>query len=67
VPIALIFILVFGGIYGGLFTPTEGAAVGAASTFVAALLCASSPGRSSRLLLCHGRELGDDLPDLHRR
>jgi C4-dicarboxylate transporter DctM subunit len=38
VPIALIFILVFGGIYGGLFTPTEGAAVGAAATFVAALL-----------------------------
>jgi C4-dicarboxylate transporter DctM subunit len=37
-PIALIFILVFGGIYGGLFTPTEGAAVGAAATFVAALL-----------------------------
>jgi len=37
-PIALIFLLVFGGIYGGLFTPTEGAAVGTASTFVAALL-----------------------------
>ncbi|MBK7655268.1 MAG: TRAP transporter large permease [Betaproteobacteria bacterium] len=37
-PIALIFILVFGGIYGGLFTPTEGAAVGAAATFVAALV-----------------------------
>jgi tripartite ATP-independent transporter DctM subunit len=37
-PIAIIFIVVFGGIYGGLFTPTEGAAVGAASTFVAALL-----------------------------
>ncbi len=36
-PIALIFLLVFGGIYGGLFTPTEGAAVGAAATFVAAL------------------------------
>jgi tripartite ATP-independent transporter DctM subunit len=36
-PIALIFVLVFGGIYGGLFTPTEGAAVGAAATFVAAL------------------------------
>ena len=30
--------IVFGGIYGGLFTPTEGAAVGAAATFVAALL-----------------------------
>ena len=37
-PIALIFLLVFGGIYGGKFTPTEGAAVGAAATFVAALL-----------------------------
>ena len=37
-PIAIIFLLVFGGIYGGLFTPTEGAAVGAAATFVAALL-----------------------------
>ena len=29
--------IVFGGIYGGKFTPTEGAAVGAASTFFAAL------------------------------
>jgi C4-dicarboxylate transporter, DctM subunit len=37
-PIAVIFMIVFGGIYGGLFTPTEGAAVGAAATFVAALL-----------------------------
>ncbi len=37
-PIALIFLLVFGGIYTGKFTPTEGAAVGAAATFVAALL-----------------------------
>ncbi|EJL82534.1 TRAP transporter, DctM subunit [Polaromonas sp. CF318] len=37
-PIALIFMIVFGGIYGGLFTPTEGAAVGAAATFVAALI-----------------------------
>ena len=37
-PIGIVFLIVFGGIYGGLFTPTEGAAVGAASTFVAALL-----------------------------
>lgn len=37
-PIAAIFTLVFGGIYGGFFTPTEGAAVGAAATFVAALV-----------------------------
>jgi tripartite ATP-independent transporter DctM subunit len=36
-PIATIFLIVFGGIYGGLFSPTEGAAVGAACTFVAAL------------------------------
>jgi len=37
-PIGLIFLLVFGGIYGGIFTPTEGAAVGAAATFIAALV-----------------------------
>jgi C4-dicarboxylate transporter, DctM subunit len=36
-PIVVIFIIVFGGIYGGLFTPTEGAAIGAASTFITAL------------------------------
>ena len=30
--------VVFGGIYGGFFSPTEGAGVGAAATFVAALL-----------------------------
>lgn len=38
IPIALIFMIVFGGIYGGIFTPTEGAAVGAAATFVMALV-----------------------------
>ena len=37
-PIATVFLIVFGGIYAGFFTPTEGAAVGATSTFVAALL-----------------------------
>jgi C4-dicarboxylate transporter, DctM subunit len=37
VPIAGIFLLVFGGIYGGIFTPTEGAAVGTAATFLVAL------------------------------
>jgi tripartite ATP-independent transporter DctM subunit len=36
-PIAAIFVIVFGGIYGGLFTPTEGAAIGAASTFITAV------------------------------
>jgi len=36
-PIATIFVVVFGGIYGGIFTPTEGAAVGAIGTLVAGL------------------------------
>ena len=36
-PVAAIFFVVFGGIYGGIFTPTEGAAVGAACTFFTAL------------------------------
>jgi tripartite ATP-independent transporter DctM subunit len=35
-PVVAIFVVVFGGIYDGFFTPTEGAAVGATSTFVAA-------------------------------
>jgi tripartite ATP-independent transporter DctM subunit len=36
-PIAVIFVVVFGGIYGGWFSPTEGAAVGAVGTFVVGL------------------------------
>ena len=41
VPILLLIVLVLGGIYGGLFTPTEAGAVGAAG----ALLIALSRGR----------------------
>lgn len=37
-PVILIFVAVVGGIYGGIFTPTEAAAVGAAGTFLTALL-----------------------------
>ncbi|MBM3370686.1 MAG: TRAP transporter large permease [Betaproteobacteria bacterium] len=37
-PIVGIFLIVFGGIYGGFFTPTEGAAVGAAATLISAVL-----------------------------
>ena len=33
-PIAAIFLVLFGGIYAGLFTPTEGAAIGAAATLL---------------------------------
>lgn len=36
-PVMVIFLLVVGGIYLGVFTPTEGAAVGAAGTGLAAL------------------------------
>ncbi|MEO1025966.1 MAG: TRAP transporter large permease [Pseudomonadota bacterium] len=36
-PVILIFITVVGGIYAGIFTPTEAAAVGAAGTFLVAL------------------------------
>ena len=37
-PIAVIFLVVFGGIYGGLFTATEGAAIGNVLTFAITLL-----------------------------
>jgi C4-dicarboxylate transporter, DctM subunit len=37
-PIAAIFLVVFGGIYGGLFTATEGAAIGNVLTFAITLL-----------------------------
>ncbi len=47
-PVLIIFALVVGGIYGGLFTPTEGAAVGAAGTGLVALF---SGGLNWRVLL----------------
>jgi C4-dicarboxylate transporter, DctM subunit len=37
-PIAAIFLVVFGGIYGGLFTATEGAAIGNLMTFAITLM-----------------------------
>lgn len=37
VPFTMIFALIIGGIYGGFFTPTEAASVGAAGTFFIAL------------------------------
>ena len=36
-PVLLIFVLVMGGIYAGVFTPTEGAGVGATGTFLIAV------------------------------
>jgi C4-dicarboxylate transporter, DctM subunit len=38
VPITALIVLVLGGLYGGLFTPTEAGAVGAAGAFAIALL-----------------------------
>jgi C4-dicarboxylate transporter DctM subunit len=40
-PVLAIFLLVIGGIYAGIFTPTEAAAIGAAGTFVIALTARS--------------------------
>ena len=37
-PIIALFVLVIGGIYGGMFTPTEGGCIGAAGTLILALL-----------------------------
>ncbi len=49
-PVALVFLLVFGGIYGGFFSPTEGAAVGAGSALLAALLKREMTWR--KVLIC---------------
>ncbi|SMX50194.1 TRAP transporter large permease [Maliponia aquimaris] len=47
-PVLLVFVAVVGGIYGGIFTPTEGAAVGALGTGIIALV---SGGLTFRTLL----------------
>ncbi|MCP8885152.1 TRAP transporter large permease [Devosia sp. XJ19-1] len=40
-PVLVVFLAVIGGIYAGIFTPTEAAAVGAAGTFLIALAARS--------------------------
>ena len=40
-PVLAVFLLVIGGIYGGIFTPTEAAAIGAAGTGLIALFARS--------------------------
>ncbi len=47
-PVLLVFLLVIGGIYAGWFTPTEGAAVGAAGTGLIAWLNGGLDGRGLR-------------------
>ena len=45
-PVLLVFVAVVGGIYGGVFTPTEAAAVGAAGTGLIALAAGGVTRRS---------------------
>ncbi|EAQ04510.1 TRAP dicarboxylate transporter, DctM subunit, putative [Pseudooceanicola batsensis HTCC2597] len=45
-PVLIVFVVVVGGIYLGLFTPTEGAAVGAAGTGLIAYLNGGLRGRA---------------------
>jgi len=44
-PVLMVFLTVVGGIYGGIFTPTEGAAVGAMGTAIIALVKGGLTGR----------------------
>ncbi len=45
-PVLIVFVAVVGGIYGGVFTPTEGAAVGALGTGIIALANGGLNGRT---------------------
>ena len=45
-PVLIVFLVVVGGIYLGLFTPTEGAAVGAAGTGLIALINGGLKGKA---------------------
>jgi tripartite ATP-independent transporter DctM subunit len=50
-PVLAIFMVVFGGIYGGFFTPAEGASIGTVMTFLIALLQGGLGGRKILLAL----------------
>ncbi|MDR2503608.1 MAG: TRAP transporter large permease subunit [Deltaproteobacteria bacterium] len=50
-PIVALFVLVIGGIYGGLFTPTEGGAVGACGTLILGLCMGRLSLRGLRKIL----------------
>jgi C4-dicarboxylate transporter DctM subunit len=45
-PVLVVFIVVIGGIYGGIFTPTEAAAIGAAGTAIISLFNRSLTGKN---------------------
>jgi len=50
-PVLAIFLVVFGGIYGGFFTPAEGASIGTVMTFLTALLRGGLGGQKILLAL----------------
>lgn len=50
-PLLAIFVVVFGGIYGGLFSPTEGASVGALATLTSGLLSSELRGEGLKRAL----------------
>jgi len=56
-PIIALIVLVLGGIYGGIFTPTESGAVGAAGAFVIALSRGSLTFRRLRQILLETAEI----------
>ncbi len=59
-PVLTIFLVVIGGIYGGLFTPTEGAGIGAAGTGLVAWLNGSM-GRSQIRAALIGTAMGTGM------
>ena len=63
-PVLLVFVAVIGGIYAGVFTPTEGAAVGAFGTGLIALLNGGLRGRALIDAFLETASSRDDL--LHR-
>ena len=59
---------VFGGIYGGIFTPTEGAAIGATLTFVLGIVKRELDRGGGPGVVCrHGGDHRHDLHDCSRR
>ena len=62
-PILLIFGVIIGGIYGGVFDPTEAAAIGVVGVFVVAGLMGRFPSRPQGGAVGHLAHQRDDLHD----
>ena len=55
-PVLLIFVIVIGGLYLGVFTPTEGAAVGALATFIYQIVVDGWNSKKTRTVLIETAE-----------